>query len=493
MATNTIDELLVGLGLQIDKQSFQQASSSLNELRTAGLQVAGVFGAGLGFKQLTVDAADATNAMSNVADRLQLSVPAVDAWGYAFRRAGGSAQDAVGALQTAQGLLDRLATGDSSAFNAAALWGLDSSSLQEAENGAQLLMRLQQQLQGMSGQNQRNILDALGLGGDATFSLMSGQRGPLRDLLSQAGQLRTITQEQIGAARDFTETFTDTTRVLQSLTDQITTEMLPGLTEGMQRFQRFIQENRDDITTFVAQGPEAYGGTLADRFMRWAGLGDGGGLLNRMGISFENDYFKTSDVSNSGSTSGVKDAAQRAMLSSNAALNGINPELIDAVGWQESRNQHRDASGRLTTSPAGARGAYQIMPATGRDPGYGVTPLQNDSEEEHRRFARDYLSALYKDFDGNMSATLAAYNAGPGTVKNLQAKYGDDWLNYAPEETQAYVPSVMGRYSGAGGGGMVQHNEFHFHSSPEENARETERIVREMSDQSQQDFRTPLR
>src|SRR5690606_5105653 len=42
----------------------------------------------------------------------------------------------------------------------------------------------------------------------------------------------------------------------------------------------------------------------------------------------------------------------------------------------ESRGRHRDASGGLTTSPGvGAQGITQVMPKTGRDPGYGVKPL----------------------------------------------------------------------------------------------------------------------
>src|SRR5690606_20870882 len=84
---------------------------------------------------------------------------------------------------------------------------------------------------------------------------------------------------------------------------------------------------------------------------------------------------------------------------------------------QESRGRHRSSSGELTTSPVGAQGITQVMPATGRDPGYGIKPIQNDSEEEFIRFGREYLGAMLKEFDGDYEKALAAYNAGPGNVR----------------------------------------------------------------------------
>ena len=46
-----------------------------------------------------------------------------------------------------------------------------------------------------------------------------------------------------------------------------------------------------------------------------------------------------------------------------------------------------------------ATGAFQILPSTARDPGYGVTPFRNFDTDpynivEQRRFAGDYMQAL---------------------------------------------------------------------------------------------------
>ncbi len=103
-------------------------------------------------------------------------------------------------------------------------------------------------------------------------------------------------------------------------------------------------------------------------------------------------------------------------------------------------------------SSKGARGLMQIMPATGRNPGMGVKPLQDDSPEENMRFGRDYFTALLRRFNGDKSKALGAYNWGMGNMDGAIRMYGDDWLKYAPQETQGYVGKILGQ---GGSGKMV--------------------------------------
>jgi hypothetical protein len=79
----------------------------------------------------------------------------------------------------------------------------------------------------------------------------------------------------------------------------------------------------------------------------------------------------------------------------------------------------------------------QILPSTGRNPGYGVKPLQNDSPEENVRFGTDYYSALVKKYGGDEKKALLAWNAGPGTVDRAQ---GD--ISKLPKETQSFGQKV---------------------------------------------------
>ncbi|OZI58706.1 transglycosylase SLT domain-containing protein [Bordetella genomosp. 1] len=136
----------------------------------------------------------------------------------------------------------------------------------------------------------------------------------------------------------------------------------------------------------------------------------------------------------------------------------LPPGLVQAVAQAESRNRDVDDQGNVITSPAGAKGRMQVMDATNRDPGYGVTPAKDDSLEERARVGRDYLQAMLRNYGGNLTQALAAYNAGPGNVDSAlsKAKAANDmanWMNYLPkpQETIPYVRGVMDKY-GAGQG-----------------------------------------
>jgi len=107
------------------------------------------------------------------------------------------------------------------------------------------------------------------------------------------------------------------------------------------------------------------------------------------------------------------------------------PELVDALIQQESGGNN------AAVSPKGARGLAQVMPKTARDPGFGVKPLADNSPQEQRRFATDYLGAMLKKYNGDERLALAAYNAGPRAV--------DAHKGIPPfPETKNYVSQILG-------------------------------------------------
>ena len=109
-----------------------------------------------------------------------------------------------------------------------------------------------------------------------------------------------------------------------------------------------------------------------------------------------------------------------------ANRHGVDASLLAAVASQESGFDSQ------AVSPAGARGLMQFMPATAA--GLGVNPLDPASAIDG---AARYLSSLKTEF-GSTELALAAYNAGPGTVR----RYGE----IPPyTETQNYVRAVMSK------------------------------------------------
>lgn len=119
-------------------------------------------------------------------------------------------------------------------------------------------------------------------------------------------------------------------------------------------------------------------------------------------------------------------------------------QVFNKLVGTESRGQHVDAQGNLTQSSKGALGITQVLPKVAAKPGYGVTPLRNDSEQEYIRFGRDYLKAMLNEFGGDYEKALAAYNGGVGTVKKAITKGGEDWKSKLPSETQKYITKILG-------------------------------------------------
>jgi hypothetical protein len=115
----------------------------------------------------------------------------------------------------------------------------------------------------------------------------------------------------------------------------------------------------------------------------------------------------------------------------------------------ESGNRMYGKDGKLITSPKGAQGKYQIMPATGRRPGFGISPLDYSKtgpalEKEMERFTRDYLTAALRELNGDPRKAMAAYNAGIPAVQNAIAKAAkagkpNQWVANLPEETRNYL------------------------------------------------------
>lgn len=95
-------------------------------------------------------------------------------------------------------------------------------------------------------------------------------------------------------------------------------------------------------------------------------------------------------------------------------------------------------------SPAGARGLMQVMPATARDPGFGIRP-SNGTPADDVRVGKEYRAAMQQRYGGDLTKMWAAYNAGPGRTDRTIAAHGPNWLGHMPAETRNYVAGNLRR------------------------------------------------
>jgi soluble lytic murein transglycosylase len=130
----------------------------------------------------------------------------------------------------------------------------------------------------------------------------------------------------------------------------------------------------------------------------------------------------------------------------------LEEPLIHALTRQESEFNP------TIVSSAGAVGLMQLLPSTAKE-----VAKAHDIKFEKKKLSSDpsynlslgsaFLQRLIRSYNGSYIMALAAYNAGPGRVRQWTAQFGDprdkkvdpiDWIERIPfKETREYVLKIM--------------------------------------------------
>ena len=151
---------------------------------------------------------------------------------------------------------------------------------------------------------------------------------------------------------------------------------------------------------------------------------------------------------------------------------GTSEKLLKHILHKESRGRRYDKEGNLLTSSKGAMGEMQVMPATARDPGFGITPARGNDPDELRRVGEEYAKVLLNRYRDPKLAAIA-YNWGPGNTDKWLSAGAD--ISKLPQETRGYIQNMAG-------GGAVHFqtggiNDI-FNMSPEDNYREVKEYAK---------------
>lgn len=139
--------------------------------------------------------------------------------------------------------------------------------------------------------------------------------------------------------------------------------------------------------------------------------------------------------------------AHRETLVREANVRGLHSSWVFAITRQESAFMDDARSG------VGASGLMQLMPATAKETARKfsiplASPQQVLDPDKNIQLGAAYLSQVHSQFNGNRVLASAAYNAGPGRVrqwlKGANHLAFDVWVESIPfDETRQYVQNVL--------------------------------------------------
>jgi soluble lytic murein transglycosylase len=129
-----------------------------------------------------------------------------------------------------------------------------------------------------------------------------------------------------------------------------------------------------------------------------------------------------------------------------SALKGLDPALVAAVIYQESKFEDR-------TSSAGALGLMQLLPGTAhfiahKSGGTQFTTKDLSTPQVNISYGTWYMRYLSRRYGGNKTLAVAAYNAGENNVDRWVQRAGGEH-GFQPKrdipfpETRGYVQSVL--------------------------------------------------
>ena len=139
--------------------------------------------------------------------------------------------------------------------------------------------------------------------------------------------------------------------------------------------------------------------------------------------------------------------AHRDTLVREAKVRGLHSSWVFAITRQESAFMDDARSG------VGASGLMQLMPATAKETAKKfniplASPQQVLNPDKNIQLGAAYLSQVHGQFNGNRVLASAAYNAGPGRVRQWLRGANhlgfDVWIESIPfDETRQYVQNVL--------------------------------------------------
>jgi hypothetical protein len=426
------------------------------------------FGAAFGVSYLknTVEQVNNTTAATGrLAKNLGTSTDVVTKWGRAVEASvGGSADEAVGSLRAFHDNLLNLKLGMNPGMMGA--FGLVSRysgmSIKTAgEDEQSILLQLGDAAKKMGPEKASLALAPLGLGQDAINFLELGRAGMLAALAKQ---------DKIGAPTDADAAKAallqdETNRLSQAfgqLRQSLVADFTPTLVALLRKINSYVTGTPDtdpgagigDDSPMTPTRANALATFYArDRRLKRRPGESMFGALKRYAFDPEHTQdsettrltklFQHMPVDDALKQLDKEEAGAPKMTFSAAGSKSVIEHLADLIPRLER-------SGDNATSPKGAQGRYQLMPATAAH--YGVDPTNPVAS---RNAAVAMLTELYNHYKGDRQKTIAGFIDGQPILDADIAAHGDRWRDFLGPNSADYVDRYVALEHGGAGNSTV--------------------------------------
>jgi hypothetical protein len=239
----TIDSLLVSLGLETDAKSFQKANDAIKGVKDGVLQLAAAAGVGLGFKALTSDLAKSTVEMSRLSKITDFTIKQIGGLRFAMLALRQDPNAANAIVQKIPDLQQRAKQGE---LGTKAYWNGSFNPTEFAEkSGMDALKYLVDAYGKMNNDQRRTLRNGIGAGdNDPLTRLMElGSKG-LGDILKDFEQVyKPLDPKLIESSIKFNKEMAALTTNFDNLSQSLGGKLLPVVNGVLESINKFILQN----------------------------------------------------------------------------------------------------------------------------------------------------------------------------------------------------------------------------------------------------------
>ncbi|HEN3281722.1 TPA: glycoside hydrolase family 104 protein [Yersinia enterocolitica] len=288
--SETIDSLLVSLGLETDAKSFQTANDAVKGIKDGILQLAAAAGTGVGLKALTADLSASVLEMDRLSKITNFTVKQIDSLRYAMRSLGLSPDAANQIVQKIPDLQQRARQGE---LGDKAYWNGAFNPTEFAnKTGMDSLKYLIDAYGKMDNDQRRNLRSGIGSGDNDPFTrlLEGGSKGLNASLKNFEELYKPLDPKLIDSANEFNKEMADLATNFDNLARSMGGDLLPIINALLESINQFIKENPEVSKAILtaaglagtAGAVKFVGGMLPGGGKPPAGAAGGRGWLSRL-------------------------------------------------------------------------------------------------------------------------------------------------------------------------------------------------------------------